>query len=103
MIRRLFICPIVSYDDLELLLRLARKGALFVYTNQILRNHNEVPVDASTPKLERRKKMKGFVKIPNSAFDLELSSIEFHVLCYLLKCRNSVTGKCFLSKDIIAG
>lgn len=47
--------------------------------------------------------MKGFVKIPNSAFDLELSSIEFHVLCYLLKCRNSVTGKCFLSKDIIAG
>ena len=41
--------------------------------------------------------MKGFVKIPNSAFDLELSSIEFHVLCYLLKCRNSVTGKCFPS------
>ncbi len=37
--------------------------------------------------------MNGFVKIPNSAFDLELSSIEFHVLCYLLKCRNNITGK----------
>ncbi len=41
--------------------------------------------------------MKNFTRIPNSAFDLELSSIEFHVLCYLLKCRNSVTGKCFPS------
>ncbi|MDD5947430.1 MAG: helix-turn-helix domain-containing protein [Oscillospiraceae bacterium] len=41
--------------------------------------------------------MKNFTRIPNSAFNLELSSIEFHVLCYLLKCRNSVTGKCFPS------
>ncbi len=41
--------------------------------------------------------MKNFTRIPNSAFDLHLSSIEFHVLCYLLKCRNSVTGKCFPS------
>ena len=41
--------------------------------------------------------MKGYVKIPNTAYDLHLSPIEFYVLCYLLKCRNSVTGKCFPS------
>ncbi len=41
--------------------------------------------------------MKGFVKIPNTAFEMKLSPIEFYVLCYLFKCRNSVTGKCFPS------
>ena len=45
--------------------------------------------------------MENFTRIPNNAFDLELSSIEFHVLCYLLKCRNSVTGKCFPSYNRI--
>ncbi len=45
--------------------------------------------------------MENFTRIPNSAFDLELSSIEFHVLCYLYKCRNSVTGKCFPSYNRI--
>ena len=45
--------------------------------------------------------MENFTRIPNSAFDLHLSSIEFHVLCYLLKCRNSVTGKCFPSYNRI--
>ncbi len=45
--------------------------------------------------------MKGFVKIPNTAFDLHLSPIEFYVLCYLYKCRNSVTGKCFPSYNRI--
>ncbi len=46
--------------------------------------------------------MKGYVKIPNTAYDLHLSPIEFYVLCYLLKCRNSVTGKCFPSYSKIA-
>lgn len=46
--------------------------------------------------------MKGFVKIPNTAFNLYLSPIEFYVLCYLYKCRNSVTGKCFPSYKRIA-
>ncbi len=41
--------------------------------------------------------MKGYVKIPNTAFEMKLSAIEFYVLCYLCKCRNSVTGKCFPS------
>ena len=41
--------------------------------------------------------MKGYVKIPNTAFEMKLSPIEFYVLCYLLKCTNSVTGKCFPS------
>lgn len=45
--------------------------------------------------------MENFTRIPNSAFNLELSSIEFHVLCYLFKCRNSVTGKCFPSYNRI--
>ena len=45
--------------------------------------------------------MKGYVKIPNTAYDLHLSPIEFYVLCYLLKCRNSVTGKCFPSYNRI--
>ena len=45
--------------------------------------------------------MKGFVKIPNTAFEMHLSAIEFYVLCYLCKCRNSVTGKCFPSYNRI--
>ncbi len=45
--------------------------------------------------------MKGFVKIPNTAFEMQLSPIEFYVLCYLYKCRNSVTGKCFPSYNRI--
>lgn len=46
--------------------------------------------------------MKGYVKIPNTAFEMHLSAIDFYVLCYLLKCRNSVTGKCFPSYNKIA-
>lgn len=45
--------------------------------------------------------MKGFVKIPNTAFEMKLSPIEFYVLCYLCKCRNSVTRKCFPSYNRI--
>ena len=40
--------------------------------------------------------MKHF-KVPNHVFNLNLTPIEFCVLCCLLKCRNSVTGKCFPS------
>lgn len=46
--------------------------------------------------------MSGFVCIPNEFFDMKLTSMEFHVQCYLLKCRNSVTGKCFPSYKTIA-
>ena len=46
--------------------------------------------------------MQNFTRIPNTAFDLQLSPIEFYVLCCLLKCRNSVTGKCFPSYNKIA-
>ena len=30
-----------------------------------------------------------YFKVPNHVFDLNLTPIEFCVLCYLLKCRNS--------------
>lgn len=43
-----------------------------------------------------------FFKVPNHVFDLNLTPIEFYVLCYLYKCRNSVTGKCFPSYSKIA-
>ena len=43
-----------------------------------------------------------YFKVPNEVFDLNLTPIEFCVLCYLLKCRNSVTGKCFPSYSKIA-
>ncbi len=43
-----------------------------------------------------------YFKVPNHVFDLNLTPIEFCVLCYLLKCRNSVTGKCFPSYNKIA-
>ena len=43
-----------------------------------------------------------FVKLPYEVFELNLTPIEFYVLCYLLKCRNSVTGKCFPSYNRIA-
>ena len=46
--------------------------------------------------------MKGFVRIPNKIFELKLNPYEFCVLCYLCKCRNSVTGKCFPSYNKIA-
>ena len=46
--------------------------------------------------------MENFTRIPNIAFEMQLSPIEFYVLCYLLKCRNSVTGKCFPSYKKIA-
>ncbi len=46
--------------------------------------------------------MENFTRIPNTVFDLHLSPIEFYVLCYLYKCRNSVTGKCFPSYKRIA-
>ena len=46
--------------------------------------------------------MKGFVRIPNKLFELKLSVYEFAVMCYLCKCRNSVTGKCFPSYNRIA-
>lgn len=46
--------------------------------------------------------MQNFTCIPNSAFELQLSPIEFYVLCYLCKCRNSVTGKCFPSYNRIS-
>ena len=36
-----------------------------------------------------------YFKVSNHVFDLNLTPIEFYVLCCLLKCRNSVTGKCF--------
>ncbi len=42
-----------------------------------------------------------FVKLPYEVFELKLTPIEFYVLCYLLKCRNSVTGKCFPSYNRI--
>ena len=45
--------------------------------------------------------MKHF-KVPNHVFNLNLTPIEFCVLCCLLKCRNSVTGKCFPSYSKIA-
>ena len=45
--------------------------------------------------------MENFTRIPNITFDLQLSPIEFCVLCCLLKCRNSVTGKCFPSYNRI--
>ena len=45
--------------------------------------------------------MENFTRIPNSTFEMQLSPIEFYVLCYLLKCRNSVTGKCFPSYNRI--
>ena len=46
--------------------------------------------------------MQNFTRIPNTAFEMKLSPIEFCVLCCLLKCRNSVTGKCFPSYSKIA-
>ena len=46
--------------------------------------------------------MKGFVRISNKLFELKLNVYEFAVMCYLLKCRNSVTGKCFPSYNRIA-
>lgn len=45
--------------------------------------------------------MENFTRIPNSAFEMKLTPIEFYVLCYLCKCRNSVTGKCFPSYNRI--
>ena len=46
--------------------------------------------------------MKGFVRIPNKLFELKLSVYEFAVMCYLYRCRNSVTSKCFPSYNRIA-
>lgn len=43
-----------------------------------------------------------YFKVPNEVLDLNLTPIEFYVLCCLLKCRNSVTGKCFPSYSKIA-
>ena len=43
-----------------------------------------------------------YFKVPNQVFDLNLTPIEFCVLCCLLKCRNSVTGKCFPSYSKIS-
>ena len=43
-----------------------------------------------------------YFKVPNHVLDLNLTPIEFYVLCYLYKCRNSVTGKCFPSYNRIA-
>ena len=43
-----------------------------------------------------------YFKVPNHVFDLNLTPIEFCALCCLLKCRNSVTGKCFPSYSKIA-
>ena len=43
-----------------------------------------------------------YFKVPNHVFNLNLTPIEFYVLCFLLKCRNSVTGKCFPSYSKIA-
>ncbi|WP_458452999.1 helix-turn-helix domain-containing protein [Methanobrevibacter sp.] len=51
---------------------------------------------------ERSDAMQNFTRIPNTVFEMHLSPIEFCVLCCLLKCRNSVTGKCFPSYSKIA-
>lgn len=44
----------------------------------------------------------GFFKVTNEIFFEKLTPIEFYVLCYLIQCRNSKTGKCFPSKSNIA-
>ncbi len=46
--------------------------------------------------------MNGFVRIPNKIFELRLNAYEFSVLCYLFKCRNSMTGECFPSYNKIS-
>lgn len=46
--------------------------------------------------------MDNFFILPNEIFTYELTPIEFCVVCYLAKCRNTTTQKCFPSKSTIA-